>query len=117
MQLKETGRPDYDPGDLLKLYIYGYLNLVRSRRRLEVEVHRNIEVIWQQRHLKPDLKDDRLFRRTHHAFWQVFREFVVFCRQLNLLGRELLAVDGADQGCQQQGSQISAASPILDHAS
>ena len=43
---KATGRPGYAPGDLLKLYIYGYLNRVRSSRRLEAECHRNIEVIW-----------------------------------------------------------------------
>ena len=53
---KATGRPGYDPADLLKLYIYGYLNRVRSSRRLEAETHRNIEVIWLLRHLKPDFK-------------------------------------------------------------
>ncbi len=49
-----TGRPGYHPADLLKLYIYGYLNRVRSSRRLEVECLRNIEVVWLLRHLKPD---------------------------------------------------------------
>jgi transposase len=53
---KVTGRPGYAPKDLLKLYIYGYLNRVRSSRRLEAETHRNIEVIWLLRHLKPDFK-------------------------------------------------------------
>ena len=43
---KAMGRPGYAPGDLLKLYIYGYLNRVRSSRRLEAECHRNIEVLW-----------------------------------------------------------------------
>lgn len=46
VEAKATGRPGYAPGDLLKLYIYGYLNRVRSSRRLEAECHRNIEVIW-----------------------------------------------------------------------
>jgi transposase len=92
---KETGRPGYDPTDLLKLYIYGYLNRARSSRRLEVETHRNIEVIWLLRHLKRDFKTIADFRRANRAaFKQVFREFVVLCRQLNLFGRELLAVDG-----------------------
>jgi transposase len=50
---KATGRPGYAPGDLLKLYIYGYLNRVRSSRRLEIECHRNIEVIWLLRRLRP----------------------------------------------------------------
>jgi transposase len=51
---RETGRPGYAPADLPELYIYGYLNRVQSSRRLEAEVHRNIEVIWLLRHLKPD---------------------------------------------------------------
>src|SRR6201993_2264959 len=92
---KVTGRPAYAPADLLKLYIYGYLNRVRSSRRLEAETHRNIEVIWLLRHLKPDFKTIADFRRDNrNAFRQVFRQFVVLCRQLDLFGRELLAVDG-----------------------
>src|SRR5271168_1628668 len=90
-----TGRPGYAPGDLLKLYIYGYLNGVRSSRRLEAETHRNIEVIWLLRHLKPDFKTIADFRRDNRrAFRQIFREFVLLCRRLDLFGRELLAVDG-----------------------
>ena len=92
---KVTGRPGYPPADLLKLYIYGYLNRVRSSRRLEAETHRNIEVIWLLRHLKPDFKTIADFRRDNrNAFRHVFREFVLLCRQLDLFGRELLAVDG-----------------------
>ena len=92
---KATGRPGYAPADLLKLYIYGYLNRVRSSRRLEAETHRNIEVIWLLRHLKPDFKTIADFRRDNRdAFKPVFREFVLLCRQLDLFGRELLAVDG-----------------------
>ena len=56
VQPKATGRPGYDPADLLKLYMYGYLNRVRSSRRLEAETHRNIEVIWLLRRLVPDFK-------------------------------------------------------------
>src|ERR1700733_10185089 len=90
-----TGRPGYAPGNLLKLYIYGYLNRVRSSRRLEAETHRNLEVIWLLRHLKPDFKTIADFRRDNRlAFRSVFREFVLLCRQLDLFGRELLAVDG-----------------------
>src|SRR5947209_20221312 len=77
VQPKVTGRPGYAPGDLLKLYIYGYLNRIRSSRRLEAEAHRNVEVIWLLRHLKPDFKTIADFRRDNrHAFRQVFREFV-----------------------------------------
>ena len=92
---KATGRPGYAPADLLKLYIYGYLNRVRSSRRLEAETHRNIEVIWLLRHLKPDFKTIADFRRINHkVFRLVFRQFVLLCKQLDLFGRELLAVDG-----------------------
>ncbi len=95
VQPKSTGRPGYDPADLLKLYIYGYLNRVRSSRRLEMECHRNLEVIWLLRRLTPDFKTIADFRRDNRsAFRQVFREFVVLCRELDLFGRELIAVDG-----------------------
>jgi transposase len=73
---KVTGRPGYAPGDLLKLYIYGYLNRIRSSRRLEAETHRNIEVIWLLRHLKPDFKTIADFRRDNrNAFRPIFRQF------------------------------------------
>ena len=91
----EMGRPGYDPADLLKLYIYGYLNRVRSSRRLEAETHRNLEAIWLLRLLTPDFKTIADFRRDNRqAFRQVFREFVRLCRDLDLYGRELIAVDG-----------------------
>lgn len=95
VQPKATGRPGYDPADLLKLYIYGYLNRVRSSRRLEAEARRNIEMIWLLRRLTPDFKTIADFRRDNQsAFRQVFREFVALCRDLDLFGRELIAVDG-----------------------
>ena len=95
MAAKATWRPGYAPGDLLKLYIYGYLNRVRSSRRLEREGHRNIEVIWLLRGLKPDFKTIADFRRGNRAaFRAVFRQFVQLCRRLDLYGRGLLAVDG-----------------------
>jgi hypothetical protein len=90
-----TGRPGYAPADLLKLYIYGYLTRVRSSRRLEAETHRNIEAIWLLRHLKPDFKTIADFRRDNASvFRPIFRQFVLLCRQLDLFGRELIAVDG-----------------------
>src|SRR6202042_1928205 len=95
VEAKAMGRPGYAPGDLLKLYIYGYLNRVRSSRRLETECHRNIEVLWLLRTLKPDFKTIADFRRDNRAaFKSVFRQFVLSCRRLDLYGRELLAVDG-----------------------
>src|SRR5580693_7115652 len=95
VEAKATGRPGYAPGDLLKLYIYGYLNRVRSSRRLEAECHRNIEVIWLLRTLKPDFKTIADFRADNRAaFKSVFRQFTLLCKRLDLFGRELLAVDG-----------------------
>ena len=95
VQPADKGRPGYDPADLLKLYIYGYLNRIRSSRRLEVETHRNLEVIWLLRQLKPDFKTIADFRRDNRgAFRAVFRQFVRLCRELDLYRRELLAVDG-----------------------
>jgi transposase len=95
VQAKPTGRPGYDPADLLKLYVYGYVNRVRSSRRLEAETLRNLEVIWLLRGLRPDFKTIADFRKDNrHAFKVVFRQFVLLCRKLDLFGRELIAVDG-----------------------
>ena len=107
---KPTGRPGYAPADLLKLYIYGTLNRVRSSRRLEAEARRNIEVIWLVRHLKPDFKTIADFRRDNRAaFRAVFREFVGSCRGLDLFGRELVAVDGTRiKAVNNKGSQLHA---------
>jgi transposase len=61
----ETGRPGYDPRDLLKLYLYGYLQQIRSSRRLEAECRRNVEVMWLLGRLAPDYKSIAEFRRIH----------------------------------------------------
>ena len=104
---KLTGRPGYAPKDLLKLYVYGYLNRVRSSRRLEAETHRNIEVVWLLRHLKPDFKTIADFRRINHkAFRPIFRQFVLLCRQLDLFGRTDRGRWHPDQSGQQQGPQL-----------
>jgi transposase len=82
VEAKATGRPGYAPGDLLKLYIYGYLNRVRSSRRLEAECHRNTEIIWLLGGLKPDFKTIADFRSDNRgAFKSVFRQFVLLCRR------------------------------------
>ena len=104
---KETGRPGYAPGDLLKLYIYGYLNRVRSSRRLEAECHRNIEVIWLLRTLKPDFKTIADFRADNRkAFRAVFRSSSLLCRELDLSGANCWRRRHAHQGGQQQGPQL-----------
>lgn len=92
----ERGRPPYHPGDLLKLYLYGYLNRVRSSRRLEREAQRNVEVMWLLRKLAPDHKTIADFRRDNgKAIRAVFREFTVLCRRLELYGGQLVAIDGS----------------------
>jgi len=92
----ETGRPGYDPGDLLRLYLYGYLHRIRSSRRLEQETHRNVELMWLLRRLTPDFKTIADFRRDHpKALKGVCRECILLCRRLDLFGGELLAIDGS----------------------
>jgi transposase len=61
----ETGRPGYDPRNLLKLYLYGYLHTLRSSRRLEAECRRNVELMWLLGRLCPDHKSIAEFRRMH----------------------------------------------------
>jgi len=94
-ETEPTGRPPYDPTDLLKLYIYGYLNRARSSRRLEAETRRNVEVMWLLRRLTPDFKTIADFRKDNKkAIKKVFKEFVLLCKRLNLFGGELVAIDG-----------------------
>ncbi len=90
----ENGRPAYHPKDLLKLFIYGYLNRTRSSRELEKECTRNIEVIWLLKGLKPDHNTISNFRRDHSkAIKNVFRATVCIAKNLELIGGKLLAGD------------------------
>ena len=91
----DTGRPSYDPSDLLKLYVYGYLNQIRSSRKLERECHRNLEVMWLMKKLAPDHKTIADFRKDNvDCIKPVFKEFVYLCRNLDLYGAQLVAIDG-----------------------
>jgi len=95
-QPNETGRPMYNPKDILKLYLYGYINGVRSSRKLEKETYRNLEVIWLLRRITPDHKTIARFRRDNPtALKNVFRDFVKLCIDFNLYGRELVAIDSS----------------------
>jgi transposase len=95
-ELKATGRPSYNPADLLKLYIYGYLNCIRSSRKLEKECLRNIEVMWLLKKLAPDHKTIADFRKNNaDAIKKVFKQFVFFCKELDLYGREVVGIDGS----------------------
>jgi transposase len=91
-----AGQPPYDPADLLKLYLYGYLNGVRSSRRLEREARRNVEVMWLLRGLEPGYRTIGNFRKDNRAALKAAnREFVLLARELDLLAGELVAIDGA----------------------
>ncbi len=95
-QPADTGRPPYHPADLLKLYLYGYLQRIRSSRRLEAEAGRNLELIWLLRGIKPDFKTIADFRKDNRgAFKPLFRQFNLLCRKLGLFGAELVAIDGS----------------------
>jgi transposase len=92
----ETGRPGYDPRDLLKLYLYGYLQQVRSSRRLEAECRRNVEVMWLLGRLEPDYKSIAEFRRMHReAVTEAGAELVCFARSVGLVRGEWVAIDGS----------------------
>lgn len=90
-----TGRPAYDPRDLLKLYIYGYLNRIRSSRRLMTECRRNVELFYLLNMLKPDFRTIADFRKDNRkSLEKVFGDFVKACAELKLLGKKSFAVDG-----------------------
>jgi transposase len=91
-----TGRPGYHPAPLLKLYIYGYLNRIQSSRRLEREARRNLEVIWLLQRLTPDDKTIADFRKDDGpAIKKVCARFVELCRQMGLLTKASVAIDGS----------------------
>ena len=90
-----TGRPPYDPRDLVKLYIYGYLNGIRSSRRLMRECERNIEVFFLLNRLRPDFRTIADFRRRHRE--QLRRVFLLFsraCLDMKLMDADTLCLDG-----------------------
>jgi transposase len=90
------GQPPYDPRDLLKLYLYGYLHRIRSSRRLECEAQRNLELIWLLKGLAPGYRTIANFRKDNWAALKALcREFVLMLRELGLLGGDCVAIDGA----------------------
>jgi transposase len=91
----EAGQPPYAPADLLKLYLYGYLNRVRSSRRLELETERNLELIWLLGGRTPGYRTIANFRKENAAALKAAnRDFVLLMRELDLVGGELVAIDG-----------------------
>lgn len=92
----KTGRPPYDPRDLLGIYLYGYLYRIRSSRALERETLRNVELMWLVNQLTPDFKTIADFRKDNaNAIVGVCRALVLFCRDHKLLSSTMVAVDGS----------------------
>jgi transposase len=95
-QTQIMGRPPYDPADLLKLYIWGYLNAVRSSRALERQTHSNFKCMWLLGRLQPDHKTIAEFRRANvHALVAVCASFVQFARAQQLIASNTVAIDGS----------------------
>jgi transposase len=92
---RSEGRPSYDPGTLLKLYLWGYLKRTRSSRGLENACAENLQAIWLTRHLRPDHSTISDFRKDHAGpLKSILREFNLICFELRLFGKELVAIDG-----------------------
>lgn len=89
------GAPSFNPKDILKLYLYGFMNGIRTSRKLEKATYNNIEVIWLMRKLHPDFKTIADFRKENKSqLTAVFKQFNLLCKDWELFGGELVAVDG-----------------------
>ncbi|WP_304063789.1 transposase [Pedobacter glucosidilyticus] len=94
MNFIDNGRPAYHPADLLKLFIYGYLNRIRSSRALEKECKRNIELMWLMKGLMPDHNTIANFRKDNpKAIRKIFHATVSLAKNFHLIGAKLLAGD------------------------
>ncbi len=92
----KAGQPAYDPRDLLKLFIYGYLNKVRSSRCMERETRRNLELIWLLGQLQPSYKTIADFRKSNaKALAECNKNFILLCRELELFGGDTVGIDGS----------------------
>ncbi|UCH47987.1 MAG: IS1182 family transposase [Betaproteobacteria bacterium] len=108
IEANATGRPPYHPGDLLKLYVYGYMHRIRSCRALERECHTNLEVLWLLNRLAPDHKTIANFRVDNRvALTRVCRAFVQFCRSQSLYGGETIAIDGSKFGADNNRGKVT----------
>jgi transposase len=115
VEAEATGRPPYDPHDLLKLYIYGYLNQMRSSRRLERETQRNVEVFWLINRVSPVFKTIADFRKDHpEAIVGVCRSFIKFCREQSAFGGKVLAIDGSKIAAVASRKQVITKKQLAD---
>src|SRR5215203_1264399 len=110
------GRPPYHPKDLLKLYVYGYLNSIRSSRALEKECKRNIELMWLLQGLVPDHNTISNFRRDNEkAIRKVFRHTVSISKQFDLIGGRLIAGDSTKLRAQNSKKNNFNENKIIQH--
>jgi transposase len=110
------GRPPYHPKDLLKLYVYGYLNSIRSSRALEKECKRNIELMWLLQQLVPDHNTISNFRRDNEkAIRKVFRHTVSIAKQFDLIGGKLIAGDSTKMRAQNSKKNNFNENKIIQH--
>lgn len=93
---KSEGRPSFAPGVLLKLYLYGYLNKIRSSRKLQKECTRNIELQWLLEGRQPNYHTLADFRKVHaQPLQSMFRLYVQFLDEAGLLGKSIIGIDGS----------------------
>jgi transposase len=93
--LKKEGRPSYNIKTFLKIYLYGYLNGIRSSRKLEKECYRNIEMQWLLEDIRPNYHSISDFRKDNPlALKNLFKLFVSFLKDADLIGCETIAIDG-----------------------
>ena len=112
-----TGRPGYDPRDLLKLYVWGYFNEVRSSRRLERACWRDVEAMWLLRRLAPDFKTIADFRRDNGpAIIGACRAFVLLCREAGLFSARLVALDGSKFRAAASAKKVIGRREIMEKA-
>ena len=103
----EMGRPSYTEKLLLKIYIYGYFNRIRSSRKLETECKRNIELIWLTGRLTPDFKTIANFRKDNkEGIKKIFKEFLKICYKLDLLSFDLVGIDGTKIRAQNSNNNV-----------
>ncbi len=107
MPIGTTGTPPYRPQVKLKIYIYGYLERIRSSRRLEKESKRNKELIWLTENLSPDFKTIADFRKDNYkAFKNVFKDFLKLCHKLELISFKVVAIDGTKMRGQNSLNEV-----------
>src|SRR3954453_17805513 len=116
IKVTKEGRPAYHPKDLLKIFVYGYLNHIRSSRQLEKECKRNIELMWLMKQLTPDHNTISNFRRDNEkAIKKVFRYTVSIAKQFDLIGGKLIAGDSTKLRAQNSKKNNFNENKIIQH--